>query len=133
MNKHRYQQEILLLCKQGGKDAKQIHKILKKQYPNIGLGTIYRNLNELYKANKIEKIYGIHHKIIYEIKQKNKNNIRGHLVCEHSGKIISIDVQKLKNIDLGLPKDFDLSKVEVIFYGKFKNTDNSCKGKIRLK
>ena len=132
MNKHRYKQEILLLCKEGHKNADQIHSALKKNYPNIGLGTVYRNLNEMYKDGLLEKIPGVHNKVIYEIKKDQKENIHGHLVCENTWKIISIDVSKIKNMDLGLPENFDVEKIEVIFYGRHKQTDSKCKGKITV-
>jgi len=132
MNKHRYKNEIILLCKAGHKNADQIFSELKKNYPNIWLGTVYRNLNELYQDGILEKIPGIHNKIIYEIKKEKDDNIHGHLVCENTWKIISIDVSKIKELDLGLPANFDLKKVEVIFYGKYKNTSGECKGKITI-
>lgn len=133
MNKHRYKNEILLLCKTGHKHADQIHNALKKNYQNIWLGTVYRNLNELYQEGKLEKISGIHNKVIYEIKKDANDNIHGHLVCEKTWKIISIDVNKIKEIDLWLPQDFDLKKVEVVFYGQYKWSTNKCKWKITLK
>lgn len=132
MNKHRYHKEILLLCKKGYIHADQIHKTLQKTYPNIGLGTVYRNLNELYHMGKINKIPWVHNKVIYKIKKRNDENIHGHLICQNTGEVITIDVKKIKKLDLGLPTDFDIDKIEVIFYGKKKNTHGTCKGKITL-
>lgn len=132
MNKHRYKNEILLLCKEGHKNADQIFKALKKNYPLIGLGTVYRNLNELYQEGKLEKIPGVNNKVIYEVKKSADDYVHGHLVCETSWRVISIDVDKIKDLDLGLPENFELDKVEVIFYGKYKGGDSGCKGKIIL-
>jgi len=121
-----------LLCQNGYKTADQIFKKLKKNYPNIGIGTVYRNLSELYDAGEIEKIAGIVDKTIYEIKKSKDDNVYGHLVCESSNKVMPIDVSKFKSLDLGLPEDFELEKMEVIFYGKYKNSSRSCKWKITL-
>jgi Fur family ferric uptake transcriptional regulator len=133
MNKHRYKNEIILLCKAWHKNADEIFNTLKKNYPNLGLGTIYRNLNELYQEGILEKIPGVNNKVIYELKKSKDDNIHGHLVCENTGRIISVDVSKIKNIDLWLPEDFDIQKIEVIFYGKYKDSDGDCKGKITMK
>lgn len=133
MNKHRYKQEIYLLVEGGYRTADQIFSQLKKNYPNVWIGTVYRNLQELIDEKKIEKISGIMDKNIYEIKKWPEDSIHGHLVCENSEKVISIDMSKLKNFDFGIPEDFELDKVEVIFYGKYKNSCGKCKGKIILK
>lgn len=132
MNKHRYQKEIILLCKESHKTADQIYQNLKKLYPKIGIGTVYRNLNELATSGVLQKIPGVNNKVIYEYSQDNKNNIHGHLICETTWKIINIDVSKIKSLDLGLPENFELHKVEVIFYGKYKDSTSDCKGKITL-
>ncbi len=132
MNKHRYHKEILLLCQKGYIYADKIHKALQKTYPNIWLGTIYRNLNELYQMWKLNKIPWVHNKVIYQIKEKNDENIHGHLICQNTGEVISVDVKKIKKLDLWLPTDFDIDKIEVIFYWKKRNTNDTCKGKITL-
>ncbi|MCF7835005.1 transcriptional repressor [Candidatus Gracilibacteria bacterium] len=130
MNKNRYKNEIYLICKSGPQNADQIFKKLKKNYPYIGIGTVYRNLTELWEEGKLEKISGITSKTIYDVKKSD--NLHGHLVCERSGRIINVDVSKIKNLDLGLPEGFNLEKVEVVFYGNFDESDGNCKGRIAL-
>jgi Fe2+ or Zn2+ uptake regulation protein len=46
-NTNRYAKEIELLCAEGHWTAEQVHKAMKKTYRFIGIGTIYRNLNDL--------------------------------------------------------------------------------------
>ena len=131
MNKNRYKNEIFLLCKTGPHNADQILKKLKKNYPYLGLGTVYRNLSELVNEWVLEKISGVTDKNIYDIKKCDK--LHGHLVCENSWKVINVDVSKIKNLDLWLPEWFNINKVEVIFYWNFGWEDWECKGRIVMK
>lgn len=131
MNKNRYKIEILLLCKKTWKTAEQLHSLLKKQYPLLGLWTVYRNLTELIKEGKLHKITWILDKTIYEVVEKN--NISWHLICQNSNKVIKVSLPDIKKLNLNLPKDFDVSRVEVLFYGKFKNCVSDCKWKIVVK
>ncbi|MFZ2150883.1 MAG: transcriptional repressor [Candidatus Absconditicoccaceae bacterium] len=131
MNKNRYKNEIVLMCKQGPQNADQILRKLKKYYPYLGVGTVYRNLSELVNEGVLEKISGVTEKAIYDLKKDD--NLHGHLVCESSGKVINVDISKIKNLDLGLPDGFNVSKIEVIFYGNFGGEDGECKGRIVMK
>ncbi len=131
MNKNRYKNEIFLLCKYAPHNADQILKKLRKNYPYLGLWTVYRNLSELVNEWVLEKISGVTDKTIYDIKKSD--NLHWHLVCETTWKVINIDISKIKNLDLWLPDGFNVSKVEVIFYGNFGWEEWECKGKIVMK
>ena len=131
MNKNRYKTEILLLCDKSWKTAEQLYLSLKKQYPLLWLWTVYRNLAELIKEGKLQKVTGILDKTIYEIVEKN--SISGHLICQNSNKIIKISLPDIKKLNLNLPKDFHVDRVEVLFYGTFKNCTSKCKWKIVVK
>lgn len=131
MNKNRYKHEIELLCEKEGKTADIIFSSLKKDYPNLWIWTVYRNLTTLVEEGILVKIHGLGDRVIYEKKQDTWTT--GHLVCENSNKIIKVNLPDINCLPLDLPKDFDVDRVEVIFYGKFKNCKNQCKGKIVVK
>lgn len=120
-NKHRYQKEILLICQQWHWTAEDIFKELKKNYFFLGIGTIYRNLQELVDAWELMKTSGILDKIIYE-----KNKIpHGHIVCHHSGMIIDIPVKDIVFDGIDLPPNFNLQNINIIFDGHFIQDDGS--------
>ena len=131
MNKNRYKKEILLLCQKWGKTAENVYLSLKKNYPYLGIGTVYRNLTALVEEGILAKVSGLSDKAIYEIKEKT--GTKGHLVCENSNKVIKVDLPDISCMPLNLPDDFQVDRVEVIFYGKFKNCKDQCKGKIVVK
>jgi len=131
MNKNRYKNEIILICKKWPHNADQVFKELKKYYSYIGIGTVYRNLSELVGEWLLEKISWVTDKAIYDIKKSDK--LHWHLVCETSWKVINVDISKIKNLDLWLPDWFNISKVEVIFYWTFWWESWECKGRIVMK
>jgi len=131
MNKNRYKNEIILMCKQWPQNADQIFKKLKKYYPYLGIGTVYRNLSDLVDEWVLEKISWVTEKAIYDLKKDD--NLHWHLVCESTWKVINVDISKIKNLDLWLPDWFNVSKVEVIFYWNFWWEDWECKGRIVMK
>jgi len=120
-NKHRYQKEILLLCDQWHRTAEDIFKELKKNYFFLGIGTVYRNLQELVDAWELMKTSGILDKIIYE---KNKKP-HGHIVCHHSGMIMDIPLKNIVFDGIDLPKNFNLQNINIVFDGHFVQDNGS--------
>ena len=74
--------------------ADNIYKEVKKEIPNIALGTVYRNLN-MFAENKI----------ICRVSRSNKPDIfdsntdaHGHIVCIKCGKTDDLNLQELKKL-----------------------------------
>jgi len=114
-NKHRYKKEIMLLCEKGHWTAEDIFNKLKKHYFFLGIGTVYRNLQELVDEKVLMKTSGILDKVIFE---KNKEP-HGHIVCEHSGMILDIPINNINFDWIDLPENFNLQNINVIFDGHF--------------
>lgn len=79
-------------------DAKEIYELVKLKIPNVGLGTVYRNLNTLAKEGLIRKI---------ELDDGNDRFdktlcLHNHLKCTTCGKAIDItpklNSKKIKEI-----------------------------------
>lgn len=64
-----------------------IYTYAKKQYPNIGQATIYRNVNRLVEERKIVKLPNSDNESYHY-----DGNVlpHDHLICKHCGKIIDI-------------------------------------------
>ena len=80
-------------------DASAVYKMVRKTIPNISLGTVYRNLNDLEK-----------NAFIMKIKLKNGNDVfdksvmsHNHIYCVKCGKVVDInlklDEKKLENLE----------------------------------
>lgn len=69
-------------------DTKDIYKIVKKRIPNISLGTVYRNLNNLSKEGIIKKISLENGNDRYDKTLMNHN----HVTCIKCGKICDVSV-----------------------------------------
>lgn len=84
--------------------ADEIYKECQKTIPNISLGTVYRNLNNLVKEQKIKRI-----KTVDNIDRFDHINEHSHFICVKCGKIIDI-YEKL------LTKMPDLENSKIIDY-----------------
>lgn len=123
-NKHRYKKEITLLCEQWHWTAEEIFNKLKKDYFFLGIGTVYRNLQELVDEGILMKTSGILDKVIFE-----KNTWpHGHIVCHHSGMIIDIPLKNLVFDGIDLPENFNLQNINVVFDWHFvQDSGEVCK------
>lgn len=74
--------------------AEEVYDIVKKDIPNISLGTVYRNLNQLYEAGLIKKIF-----------MSNGNDrfdkfkiIHNHLYCTKCNQIYDIPTELFNSL-----------------------------------
>lgn len=114
-NQHRYKKEIELLCQKWHRTAEQIFKELKKDYFFLGIGTIYRNLQELVDEKILMKTNGLLDKVIFE-KYKAPH---GHIVCHHSWMIIDVPVDTIAFDGVDIPENFNLQNINIVFDGHF--------------
>lgn len=98
--------------------ASMIYEKARCIIPNISLGTVYRNLNSLYDANKIRKVISVDEEVHYD----NVLVTHNHFICLKCHKII--DVWERPNIktdnSFGVVTDYE------IYY---KGQCNECLGK----
>ena len=74
--------------------ADAIYERLKKENPNLSLGTVYRNLTQLSDKGMIGKVSIPGDPVRFDGNLSNHS----HLICGSCGKIIDID-EKLFNLD----------------------------------
>ena len=106
--------------------AEDIYLAVHKFYPNIGLTTIYRNLELLVEMGLIVKFEFGHGKAKYELAdQYSKKEHHHHLVCKKCSRIFEYsdfmekEGQFLKDTEKGLSKKYDFQITEhlIQFYG----------------
>lgn len=115
-NQNRYKTEIVRLLDNGQhRTADHIFKKLKKDYLFLGIGTVYRNLQELVDEWKIMKTSGILDKVIYE----KAKPLHWHIVCHKSLMIFDVDISHLMIENNLIPENFNLQSINVIFDGHF--------------
>ena len=90
--------------------AEQIYEDVKREIPNISLGTVYRNLNFLAGAGKILKVDL--EKSVFDSTLEGHN----HMLCEKCGRVVDVDV------DINTANFFDklgniITKADVRFTG----------------
>ena len=106
--------------------AEDIYLAVHKFYPNIGLTTVYRNLELLVDMGLIVKFEFGHGRAKYELAdQYSKKEHHHHLVCKKCSRIFEYsdfmndEVQFLKSTEKGLSKKYDFQITEhlIQFYG----------------
>ena len=68
--------------------AKDIYASLYSLYPGIGLTTIYRTLELLYRLGFVQKVTAGDGQSRYELKSEDKKDHHHHLICTKCGKIV---------------------------------------------
>ena len=119
------QRNIILNALQGNykhPTAKEVYDIVKKQYPDISMGTVYRNLDVLAGEGKISKI-----KLPSETYARFdfQTNRHYHIKCVSCGKVVDItlDMQGL-NTDVATKTGFSNVDYHINFTGLCKE----CRG-----
>jgi Fe2+ or Zn2+ uptake regulation protein len=97
---------------------------MKKTYRFIGIGTIYRNLNDLVTKEILMRHHGIGDAVIYELQKP----FHGHIYCQNSNMIQDIDLSGINLDAITLPKDFCLDEIQITIAGSYTGTDSPyCK------
>ncbi|WP_426709371.1 Fur family transcriptional regulator [Cetobacterium sp. SF1] len=95
--------------------AEDIYASLKKDHPELSLGTVYRNLGKLAEIGAIRKV-----SLPNEIDRFDKNlEPHGHLICSSCGKIVDINLKNIHGYLEGIEKDDDvlIHSANVTFHG----------------
>jgi len=100
MIKHSNQRDAIISCLLDRKDhptAETIYREVKEIMPNISLGTVYRNLNQLATMNQILIV-----KTPYGPDRYDPNpNQHPHFFCTNCSSVLDIDIDKDKLLSLG--------------------------------
>ncbi|MFC1810859.1 transcriptional repressor [Patescibacteria group bacterium] len=102
--------------------AEEIYKIVKKKHPEIGLGTIYRNLGILADMHKVMKL-SLTDQALYEVDE----NPHHHLICKKCGKITNVyKPAHLKCVKcLSFVEDFKVDEAYINAFGYCSNCSKS--------
>ena len=112
MKTHYYTQDIINICDKKHLTVDEIFFKISNIYPEVGKSTIYRNVEQLVDSWDLRKVTWVWKKAYFE---KNKwNHI--HLIDEKTWKIFDLeDSIEIKN----LPKDFEVSNIDIKIFGNF--------------
>ena len=108
-------------CEHPTADAVYLH--VKQEYPNISLGTVYRNLNllaDLGEAIKITTTYG-------GDRFDGRTHPHYHFCCTKCGRVIDLDLDELHFVNKEAEKNFDgiIESHTMMFFGSCKDCAKS--------
>lgn len=80
--------------------AENVYRLLKEDYPELSLGTVYRNLNYLAENNMLKKIN------VPDGSDRFDGTLarHQHLICRNCGKVSDINVDELAKIKDSIKK-----------------------------
>lgn len=76
--------------------AEYVYNEVRKEIPNISLGTVYRNLKQLEQSGEVVRVFGTFEKERYD----GNTMLHAHFVCDNCQKVtdITIPVQLARDI-----------------------------------
>ena len=95
--------------------ADTVYLNMKKEYPNISLGTVYRNLNLLADIGEAIKISTPDGGDRFD----GEVNPHNHFYCTRCGKMIDLTMEDIDHVDEMASKNFDgiIESHSILFYG----------------
>lgn len=105
--------------------ADDVYDILKPNNPNLSLGTVYRNLNQLAEHGLINKLYVPNDKDRFD----GFINEHSHMICSNCNTIYDMDLDLLKQLKSSVynKTGFELSTSKIVVNGICAN----CKADIQ--
>ncbi len=99
--------------------ADMVYMHVKKEYPNISLGTVYRNLNlltDMGEALKINTPNGGHR---FDGHTKPHN----HFICTDCGEVVDLEMNEISNVQTLSGDTFNgnIESHSTVFFGKCGN------------
>ncbi|PXV93487.1 Fur family ferric uptake transcriptional regulator [Lachnotalea glycerini] len=106
--------------------AEEIYELIKVDYPEIGLATVYRTIQLLLELNLIDRINLDDGFVRYEIGNQDDNPAKHHhhhLICVNCGKVFSFEDDLLDELEKRIMDhlSFKVLDHEVKLYGKCKD------------
>lgn len=101
--------------------AEEIYDLVKAEFPNIGLATVYRTIQLLLELHLIDRINLDDGCVRYEIGHStgNKKHHHHHLICLTCGKVFSFEDDLLEQLEEHIKSSlgFTVTDHEVKLYG----------------
>ena len=113
--------KVLLAQPDSHLTAEEIYDLVKKDWPDIGLATVYRNIQLLSEMNLIDKLNLDDGYVRYEIGDQNQENHHHHhhMICVSCGEVFAFQEDLLDNLEKKIEQTtgFIVSDHEVKLYG----------------
>lgn len=114
--------EALALCPDRHLTAEEIYEMVKADYPEIGLATVYRTIQILLDLHLIDRINLDDGFVRYEIGSVGRGTAKHHhhhLICRNCGKIFSFEDDLLEELEEKIMETtgFHVMDHEVKLYG----------------
>ena len=108
----------LLKTSKSHPSAKTIYEKLKSEYPNISLGTVYRNINFFIENDNIFRVANVAGEDRFDACLEPHS----HFVCTKCGNIYDIENKNFEYLNKTLENEnFKVDKTSVVFYGLCRN------------
>ena len=105
--------------------AEDIYELVKEDYPDIGLATIYRTVQLLLEMQLVDRVNLDDGCVRYEIGEGALGEARGkhhhhHLICKTCGKVLSFKDDLLEELERHIEEEtgFHVLDHELKFYGQ---------------
>ena len=110
--------EVMLENQDKHLSSEEIYDVVKKDYPEIGLATVYRTLNTLDELSIIVKMNFNDGCIRYELDTDEEHH-HHHLICRECGKVIEVKEDLLEDIEREIENKYDFQILDhnLKFYG----------------
>lgn len=110
--------------------AEDVHSLVKDQYPDLGLATVYRTLDVLSELGIIHKSDFGDGRYRYELIDEEEHN-HHHLICLHCGSVDEFEDDLLESLEAQIHKksQFKVVDHDLKFFGYCKN----CSEKLQRK
>lgn len=114
--------------------AEDIFELMKDEYPEMGLATVYRTLQLLYEIQLIDRIHFNDGCIRYEIGHifdGDSKHSHHHLICRTCGRVMPFEDDFLEDLEAQIEADtgFHVLDHELKFYGQCKDVPKLPCGK----
>ena len=124
--------EVLSEYKDRHMTAEDIYELVKEDYPEIGLATIYRTLQLLLEMQLVDRINLDEGFVRYEIGEALEGKNEGkhhhhHLICKTCGKILPFKDDLLDELERHIEEEagFHVLDHELKFYGQCRECRNA--------
>jgi Fe2+/Zn2+ uptake regulation proteins len=99
--------------------CEEIYNLVRKDYPRIGLATVYRTLPLLEKIELLNKVLLEDGFVRYELNNQQENHFHHHLICIICGAVSEVQEDMLEGLEKQIYHNnrFIVKNHSVKFYG----------------
>lgn len=125
--------EVFLNNKDKHLSTEEVFEILSKVNKEIGIATVYRNVQLFEELGILDKITfddGIGR---YELRSENEDHYHHHLICLKCNKVLEVKIDLLDDLEEEIEKaeDFQIVDHNLKFYGYCSQCKNNVKGEMK--